>query len=91
MAEKNNIHIEDIIDVKELQTLQDDWAKQPTLLLLQLTVTAHRLRNRVISRLFVKSYVRWISTVNGVIIVMPVVDEKPEESVRHMSMSAMRD
>ena len=31
MAEKNNIHIEDIIDVKELQTLQDNWAKATNL------------------------------------------------------------
>ena len=27
MTEKNNIYIEDVVDVKELQTLQDNWAK----------------------------------------------------------------
>ncbi len=27
MAERNNIYIEDVINVKELQTLQDNWAK----------------------------------------------------------------
>lgn len=27
MAEKNNINIKDVIDVQELQTLQDNWAK----------------------------------------------------------------
>lgn len=27
MTEKNNIYIEDVVDVEELQTLQDNWAK----------------------------------------------------------------
>jgi ligand-binding sensor protein len=27
LTEKNNIYIEDVVDVKELQTLQDNWAK----------------------------------------------------------------
>ena len=31
MADKNNIHIEDVIDVKELQNLQDNWAKATNL------------------------------------------------------------
>lgn len=31
MAGKNSIHIEDIIDVKELQNLQDNWAKATNL------------------------------------------------------------
>ena len=31
MADKNNIRIEDVIDVKELQNLQDNWAKATNL------------------------------------------------------------
>lgn len=31
MADRNNIHIEDVIDVKELQNLQDNWAKATNL------------------------------------------------------------
>ena len=31
LADKNNIHIEDVIDVKELQNLQDNWAKATNL------------------------------------------------------------
>lgn len=31
LADKNHIHIEDVIDVKELQNLQDNWAKATNL------------------------------------------------------------
>ena len=31
MADRNNIYIEDVIDVKELQNLQDNWAKATNL------------------------------------------------------------
>ena len=31
LAEKNSIQIEDVIDVKELQNLQDNWAKATNL------------------------------------------------------------
>ena len=87
MTEKNNIYIEDVVDVKELQTLQDNWAKATDLA----TVTEHRLQSRVILHLFVKGFVSWMHFVKSVTIVMPVEDGKQEGLAKHMYIYAMQD
>ena len=71
MTEKNNIYIEDVVDVKELQTLQDNWAKATDL--------AFRLQSRVILHLFASVFVNWMHFVKSAITAMPVEDGRQEE------------
>lgn len=91
MTEKNNIYIEDVVDVKELQTLQDNWAKATDLAFVTVDCNGTPITKQSNFTPFVKGFVSWMHFVKSVTIVMPVEDGKQEGLAKHMYIYAMQD
>ena len=76
MTEKNNIYIEDVVDVKELQTLQDNWAKATDLAFVTVDCNGTPITKQSNFTPFCKN---WMHFVKSAITVMPVEDGRQEE------------
>ena len=79
MTEKNNIYIEDVVDVKELQTLQDNWAKATDLAFVTVDCNGTPITKQSNLHLFASVFVNWMHFVKSAITVMPVEDGRQEE------------
>lgn len=80
MTEKNNIYIEDVVDVKELQTLQDNWAKATDLAFVTVDCNGTPITKQSNFTSFLPSvFVNWMHFVKSAITVMPVEDGRQEE------------
>ena len=79
MTEKNNIYIEDVVDVKGLQTLQDNWAKATDLAFVTVDCNGTPITKQSNFTPFSSVFVNWMHFVKSAITAMPVEDGRQEE------------
>lgn len=91
MTEKNNIYIEDVVDVKELQTLQDNWAKATDLAFVTVDCNGTPITSRVILHLFVKGFVSWMHFSEKCYYCDACGGRKARRIAKHMYIYAMQD
>lgn len=79
MTEKNNIYIEDVVDVKELQTLQDNWAKATDLAFVTVDCNGTPITKQSNFTPFCKRLRELDAFRESAITAMPVEDGRQEE------------